>query len=542
MAEALGASNMTKILSSTLKRLQNLKRTNAIWEGDRRALPKAPAERSSSNNLIHMGSYLAEAAHVQPHCILWVDGSLGVVRAMEVVKAESGAEAIVRNLLLAMERPQGSVFPCLPHKILVSDRSLQFYLRGVLQDLDILVEHTEHLPLIDEIFRNILEQSVNTPPPVPPSQAKALYAQATQLWQLAPWDYLWDHQVLQIRLNHWELDSIYAVIMGRLGQEHGVTFYRDSQSLIDFRQQLLLDEEEEQLEDLFLQQNCFFCLFDSTEDLSELELRYLRTNHCQLVEQQIYPALGSINPLEGGRSYLDGEEADILTASLAALNHFLIKFKQQLPQLDFDSTKAQKLVATKTVSLEHTDIVVEVRPASELSHQLPSDHSLKLPLISQDLLPDSYLVKLGEINQEVLELVQFHADTVLDFRPNPKHPIATVIIQTSRPKAMTMIEQIEALGGIEGIGFCAATLEPNTEICVLLMGDGNYQVVNDFTKSSLKKWRKTAEQQDHSCVFLISMGATGSSRGKFVPEYILGCYHLQLLKSVEPGLSLISLP
>lgn len=541
MAEFPGAPNMTKILSSTLKRLQSLKRTNAVWEGDRRPLPKAPSDRASNTNLIHIGNYLAETSNLQPHCILWVDGSLGIVRAMEVVKAECGTEAVVRNLILAMERPQSSAIPCLPHKILVSDRSLQFYLRGVLQDLDILVEHADHLPLIDEIFCNILEQNSSPPPPVPPQQAKLLYAEATKLWQLAPWEYLWDHQVLQIRLNHWEIDSIYAVVMGKLGLEYGVNFYRDPQSLIEFREQFVPEQEDDQLEELFLHQDCFFCLFDSTEDLSESEIHYFRAHHCQLINQGMYPVLGSINPLEGGRSYLDSEEADILTASLIALNHYFSKFEHQLPKLNFKSVKAQKLVATKTVTLEHSQVTipVEVRPASDLSEQ--AELAPKLPSISQDLMPDNYLVKLGEMNHELWELVLIHTHVDIDFQPNPKYPLATIIVQTSRPKALTMIKQIKQTGGIEGLTFFPANLEPDLEICVLKMADGNYQVIHELDRPHLKKWSKVAEQQHHSCIFLISMGATGSSRGKLVPEYILGCYHLKLLKPSEPGLNLQSL-
>jgi len=108
---------MNALNSSTRRRLQQLRQIPAIWEGDRRLL--SPQIRS------------LETDSRQGDCILWVDGMEGLVRAMDVVSSDAGHEAVVRALLQAMEYPQGSGIPARPQKILVRDRELQFFLRGV---------------------------------------------------------------------------------------------------------------------------------------------------------------------------------------------------------------------------------------------------------------------------------------------------------------------------------------------------------------------------------------------------------------------------
>ncbi|MFN9359477.1 MAG: DUF6930 domain-containing protein, partial [Pseudanabaena sp.] len=140
---------MTTLNRSTLRRLKKLKQSSAVWEGDRRALPAKIRQPQDSSNIIPLHGHDEES---KPHCILWVDGSMGMVRSMDVVESAVGQEAFVRALLQAIEHPQSPAQPSLPQKILVCDRELQFYLRGVLQDLGISVEYFERLPLIDEIF------------------------------------------------------------------------------------------------------------------------------------------------------------------------------------------------------------------------------------------------------------------------------------------------------------------------------------------------------------------------------------------------------
>lgn len=135
---------MSALNRNTYRRLKKLPQIPSVWEGDRRpllALPDSSEPESEGNR----------------ECILWVDGSEGVVRAMDVVSSEMGPEAVVRALLRAMEHPQSPAKAARPSKIVVRDREIQFYLRGVLQELDIAIDYFSTLPLIDELFRGFEE-------------------------------------------------------------------------------------------------------------------------------------------------------------------------------------------------------------------------------------------------------------------------------------------------------------------------------------------------------------------------------------------------
>jgi hypothetical protein len=62
------------------------------------------------------------------------------------VPTNCGYEPVVRTLLQANRTPQGNLPPARPHKIVVSDREIQFYLRGALQGLDIAIDYAPELP------------------------------------------------------------------------------------------------------------------------------------------------------------------------------------------------------------------------------------------------------------------------------------------------------------------------------------------------------------------------------------------------------------
>lgn len=150
--------------ASTYRRLRKLAfQPNSVWEGDRLSL-----------NFQDPGGSI-EDLEENRDCILWVDGVNGVVRAMDLVPATVGQEAIVRTLLQAIEQPLDTPKqisrPARPKKIVVRSREFQFFLRGVLQDLDITVEYQPELPLIDEFFSGLAQMMGHRTPTVPPQYA-----------------------------------------------------------------------------------------------------------------------------------------------------------------------------------------------------------------------------------------------------------------------------------------------------------------------------------------------------------------------------------
>lgn len=549
---------MTTLNRSTLRRLKKLKHSSAVWEGDRRALPAKIRQPQDSSNIIPLHAPDGES---KPNCILWVDGSQGMVRSMDVVDAGVGQEAFVRALLQAIEHPQSPAMPSLPQKILVCDRELQFYLRGVLQDLGISVEYVERLPLIDEIFSHILESFTETPPVVPERFAAALYKQSEIIWRNAPWDTLWDHQVISIKLDHWDLDTLYAIVMGKMGLEQGVIFYRSEESLVKFRQRIVEGNSEDEIEETFLHQDCLFNLFE-TPDLEMEEdfppfpfrgkIRALPTE-----KPPMKPIYGALHPLEGGRPYLYDEEAIALTVALEALNKFWQQHHKRLSNSFGNLSSTIKIYAPNLDSEVEEEIKVVVKTMPELADELnklvedgDDDDDDDDPLINEDLFPENALVNMLTIPWEQVGFLRntpIHrqlSETVTAIAAAKKgEGLVGLMIQTSRPKAMELIEEITSLDGIKALCFNPAE-DIFGNICqlgLMVMGNDDLHLFGEFDKDTIngehhKRWKQRAKSTKGNICIIIAMGITGASRGKPAPQHILGYYEIKLIDDKELGL------
>ncbi len=548
---------MTTLNRSTLRRLKKLKQSSAVWEGDRRALPAKTRQPQDSSNIIPLHAPDEES---KPHCILWVDGSQGMVRSMDVVDAVVGQEAFVRALLQAIEHPQSPSQPSLPQKILVCDRELQFYLRGVLQDLGISVEYVERLPLIDEIFSHILESFTENPPVVPERFAANLYKQSEQIWRNAPWNTLWDHQVIALKIDRWDIDTLYAVVMGKMGLEQGIIFYRSEESLVKFRQRIVESSSDDEIEETFLHQDCLFNLFETPDlemedDLPPFPFRgKKRSLPAEVVPMQ--PIYGALHPLEGGRPYLYDEEAIALTVALEALNKFWQQHHKRL------NTSFSNLSGTYTVYAPSLDgdaeeaikILVKTMPelADEL-HQLveeDDDDDDDSPEIYEDLWPDNALINMMTIPWQQVEFLRnasIHrqlSDSVSAIAAAQKgEGLPGLMIQTSRPKALELIEEINDFDGIASLCFNPAEdiLGNTCQLGLMVMGNDDLHLFGEFDKPTLngehhKRWRQRAKTNKGNVCVIISMGITGASRGNPAPHHILGYYEIKLIDDKELGL------
>lgn len=548
---------MTTLNRSTLRRLKNLKQSNAVWEGDRRALPAKIRQPTDSSNIIPLHANDGES---KPHCILWVDGSMGMVRSMDVVDSVVGQEAFVRALLQAIEHPQSPAQPSLPQKILVCDRELQFYLRGVLQDLGISVEYIEHLPLVDEIFSHILESFSANPPIVPEQFAGALQKQSEQLWQNAPWDVLWDHQVISIKLDRWDLDTLYAIVMGKMGLEQGVIFYRTEESLVKFRHRIVSGSSDDEIEETFLHQDCLFNLFETPDlemedDFPPLPFRG-KVRALAAATAPIKPIYGALHPLEGGRPYLYDEEAIALTVALEALNKFWKQHSNRLKS-NFGNLSGTYTVYAPSLDsdVEETiKVLVKTMPdlADEL-HQLveeEEDDDDDSPLINEDLWPENALIHMMTLpwaQVEFLRRATIHrqqSDQISAMISAKKgEGLPGLMIQTSRPKALELIEEINSFDGIKSLCFNPAEdiLGNACQLGLMLMGNDDLHLFGEFDKKALngehhKRWKQRSKNTKGNICVIIAMGITGASRGNPAPHHILGYYEINLIDDKELGL------
>ncbi|MBW4440910.1 MAG: hypothetical protein KME10_06690 [Plectolyngbya sp. WJT66-NPBG17] len=528
---------MTGLNPSTHRRLLELPQISSVWEGDRRVLTSAaPIDPAWS-----------ESPTAEGECILWVDGSQGVVRAMDVVPVETGHEAIVRTLLRAMEHPHNPAKPARPQKIVVRDRETLFYLRGVLQDLDIALDYVPELPLIDEIFRGFQDATNAHPPALPPQFAEELLAKADLLWEDAPWSLLPDHKILEIELNRWDLGCVYASVMGMLGMEYGVLLYRSLDSLKQFRQRVLSNDSMDRMEEAFLAQDCLFLTYETDDEDEDFD----DDSEVLPIEPVLKPVFGNLHPLEGIRSFLYEEEAMAFLVALEAFHRFLKSHRRKLMNDDFPAISSR----FKIPSPEGDTIAVKVSTLPEVAEELyamvdddEADLS-EMPTIRDDLVPENSFLSLGVVPWEIVEQLRSSADhSQLDAPTQAGDGLPIILIQTSRPKAKQMIEEIETSGGLGGICFNPGS-DPfagdRYDIGLLLTQNGDLHLFGEFDEDdpthaqARKKWDQRCKKTKGICGLLIAKGLTGASRGNPSLKDMMALYEVRSLSSDDLGLGLL---
>ena len=534
---------MTSLNCATRRRLLDLPQLPGVWEGDRR-----PLSSDSPLGQTDWAEPTSSPSKPDGDCILWVDGSMGVVRAMDMVPTETGMEAIVRTLLRAMEHPHSPGKPARPQKIVVRDREIQFYLRGVLQDLEIVLDYVPELPLIDEIFRGFQEVVDTRPPKLPPQFAEQLIEKAEEIWQDAPWEVLGDHQILEIELNQWDLGTVYASVMGMLGMEYGVLLYRSLDSLKQFRQRVLANESLEQMEEAFLGQDCLFVSYESEsdeEDFDEEDFDLADSDN-----SEIQPVFGNLHPLEGIRSFLYDDEAIALTVVLEALHRFMRQHRRKLEGDAFPPISSRYKIpvpegAAADVALVSVKVATMPDVADEL-FALVGDEDDVFPIIRDDLVPENSFLSLGVIPWETVERMR----SQLDYH-QPGEPaelgegLPVILIQTSRPKAKVMIADIQAAGGIKGICFNPGSdpfVGDHYDLGLLQTGNDELHLFGEFAEDdpthlqARKKWDQRCKKTKGYCGLVIAKGLTGASRGEPSLKDMVALFEVPAIGSEQLGL------
>ncbi|MGK7945516.1 MAG: hypothetical protein AB4058_13700 [Microcystaceae cyanobacterium] len=537
---------MTNLPQTTQHRLQKLPQMPSVWEGDRRPL--------SHLNETEMGDRPSEG-----ECIIWVDGSEGFVRAMEIVSPETGLEAVVRTLIKAIENPHSPAQPARPQKIVVRNREIQFFLRGALQNLDIAIDYVPELPIIDELFRSFEAVNQSRPPALPPSTEPILRDLAATIWSCAPWEDLADYDIIAIHLNHSGIDTLYACVMGMMGQEYGVIFYRSIESLKQFRTAAITQEETDALEQAFLSQDCWFLNYEAQEFVDEDE------DLADLDPDEIYPLFGSIHPYEGIRPFLDEEEGKTLCYVLEAFVNFMDDYREDLsedpiPELKecYDINHKIDSKRTPTLSIEVStlpDLANELLDMLDLGEDSPfsSPDNVKLS-IRDDLIPDNAFLSLGMIPWSIIERLEERPKTYYQTSginyPIEGEGMPVVLIQTSRPKAKEMIQTLQQSGGLKGICFNPgedSMSDTHYDLGILQTENGDLFIFGEFLqddpqhKEARKKWDHRCQMTEGCCGLIIAMGVTGSSKGNPQLSDMLAVFEAQSIDTKGLAMGVLQL-
>ena len=531
---------MTALPITTKRRLNKIPQTNAVWEGDRRAF----------GSIITL---LEAESDANDECIMWVDGSEGAVRAMEMVSADLGLEAVVRTLLRAIESPHHPALPERPQKVVIRDRRLQFFLRGALEGLDIEIEYASDLPLIDELFRGFETVGTKKFPSLPPTYNKLLTSQAHKIWQSAPWEILTDSDILTLEISNCKIDTLYACIIGIMSAEYGVLIYRSLESLTQFRAAALKEQTPEFLEKAFLAQDCWFLNYDTPETepvwLSDRDF-------------EVTPLFGSLHPFEGMRATLDEEEAKIVYLALEAINRFCDSHRTQLAQDQIAELEANyelelprqcKIIKKFLVAIA-TDpkLTEELIEMENYQDSVARNLDLQVP-IHDDLVPPGSLIKIGEVPRQLLETLKLQAKTYcqdLELKPKSKKNLPAIFIQTSRPKAKKIIDTIIGAGGLKSICFNPGSdpsSEENYELGLFQTTNRDLYIFAEYSfdaqkqKKIIQKWHQNCQKSDGYCSLVISMGITGVNRGNPKLKDMLAIFETKTISVEELGIGVLHL-
>ncbi|MEB3283651.1 MAG: hypothetical protein VKK42_32480 [Lyngbya sp.] len=540
---------MARLNRSTLRRLQSLPQIPSVWEGDRRSVSPESSSKLEGD----------EAASSE--CIIWVDGSQGMVRAMDMVGSDLGPEATVRTLLRAIEHPQSPTPAARPQKIVVKDREIQFFLRGVLQDLDITIEYVPDLPLIDEIFRGLQEVAENRPPQLPPQHASELQEKAYTIWRDAPWEKLAEHQILSIELNEFDVSTLYISTLGKLGMDYGVLMYRSLDSLKQFRERVVRHQPHDNLEEAFLTQDCLFVTYESILDMEDSEDE---ENIADLPISEIQPSFGNLHPLEGLRSILYEEEAAAVLVALEALHRFLRDFRQKFKPNQFPALSRRYRIRFPQPDTQKKQIMVTVSTLPEVASELlematpvesddEDELDVEMPVLRDDLVPPKSFLSLGMMPWDTAEYlrnhIQFHQAAEVDI-PEEGEGLPVILIQTSKPKAQTLIQTIQEAGGLTGICFNPGE-DPmegcNYDLAILRTEDGDLHLLGEFLEDdpthqqARQKWDTRCQMTQGWCGLIVAMGLTGASRGQPGFKDMMAFLEVRSLSPQELGLGPLQL-
>ena len=215
-----------------------------------------------------------------------------------------------------------------------------------------------------------------------------------------------------------------------------------------------------------------------------------------------------------------------------------------------------------TAQNDNPTIAVRVSTLPDLTNELLSlgdlreveedfeEEEISIP-IEEDLIPDGSIVTLGSIPQDLLKKIKQQKQTYsqeLDYSSQGKE-LPVIIIQTSRPKAKTIIDNIQQSAGLKSICFNPGS-DPYTgetyDLGMLQTGDGTLHIFAEYLHDSpenlaVERWYKRCQKTQGVCGLIIAMGITGASRGNPQPKDMLAILETKSIQGEELGMDILQL-
>lgn len=546
----------------TCHRLRQLPLLDTVWEGDRVSFGSADWDP-----LVHRSGRATPQSY-----LFWIDGVRKTVRAMDALTTLQDHETIVRTLIQAMEDPletqRQPSKPGRPRKIVVRDRELHFFLRGVLQDLDIKVEYKATLPVAEQLTLTLLQLLHQQTPALSKPEQQWLQSQSQRLWEVAPWQTLCDHQILVLRFPHLKRDPLYVSVLGKLALEFGLLFYRSVESLQEFRHQMLHPQQDSpSAEEAFLRQDCFYLTY-LTPPLDA------QSNAVLAMPQPAPVEVGSIHPIEGIRPHLWGEEFRLVMVAIEAVMAFFKQYHSPLsvfPKLTQEYCLdlppslllAESPTCTVTVetlphlaqTLQHSPLLLPLAPTSRpIALWSPPRELLDSLQIQQTLIPDRALVSMGQLPWAVYASLEEKGLIRSTWSPVPEAPLGEglpiILIQGTLSQAKAVMGAIEAAGGLEAIGFNPGH-DPLSQMVVdlglLKLHSGLFEVFGEYNSEgqshrlARQKWDQRTQTNGGRCGLLLAKGVMGPSQGNPGLQDLVQLWEVPAWSAEQLGLGMLRL-
>ena len=329
-------------------------------------------------------------------------------------------------------------------------------------------------------------------------------------------------------------------------------------------------DSPETLEAAFLEQDCLFLTFDQDQDEFDDEPDELEEPEDDIpefaafqAETGVRPSFGNLHPLEGMRPVLYDEEACAVLVALDALHRF---FRSNLDRLGTDSFPAitsryripdpkntSKKVSVKVSTLPNVaDELYEMSEAAGLDDDF-EDMLVSPPILHNDIVPEDSFYSLGVLSWEVLDMlrlsVKVHQEIEATYtRGGDGFPV--ILIQTSRPKAAAMIEQIQAAGGMRAICFNPGEdpfSSDRYDLGILQTQNEHLHLFGEFVENdpihiqARKKWDQRCKKTKGVCGLVIAKGLKGSTRGNPNLGDMMALFETRSISPKELGLGSLQL-
>jgi hypothetical protein len=232
------------ISQSQVSKLKKIPQADIVWEAIK--VPAHKVIKSPPEEL------------VEAEVVIWGDLTGECIRSMQFIRTDD-QQALIQSLSLAIMGGHNTQPAARPRRILIRDRRLMLVCQALLRDIDVNFEFVDGHSIFDDVVRDLGEELAGFKPPKA-EELLPIEHQSRRLWELAPWTYIKEVEVLRIHFPHVPDLTLFAVTVGGgIGLHLGVLFFRDRSKIVNLFQRqegLTIEQQAANFE------NCYSVTFD----------------------------------------------------------------------------------------------------------------------------------------------------------------------------------------------------------------------------------------------------------------------------------------